>query len=442
MPATAAINIITGVPFPSTTFNVGTSVAVVPGKHTDLLVANALVAVYGTSTSNDGYYEVLSSIYTGGNTEVTVASYTPGASTHPGTVPFVSSSSGTLLLVGTVGGSSAYSISFTPPTANAGWFDIAMNTGTIVLSGYESSASLSAVIRTTNGTSWTEITVPVTDTSETMYGIANNGSTFTSVGGSGSIVTSTNSGATWSLANDGNDIYPANIFGGNGLISVSYLNGQFVAVGLAGTNQNLGLTQPMLATSPDATTWTLQDSTNSVDTGSGYDLQGVTYGASTYVGVGGDVSQVSTKPIVVTSSDGVTWTKQGSPPSENLSSVTFGAGLFVAVGRDSTNVKSGTIWTSTNGVTWTQRTNPMSGTGTFNILGSVRFTNGGFTAVTSGYNPSGDTGILTSSDGITWTEDSDSTTPPLSTHFPSVDVYSSTYAKYFVGTYDGYILQK
>lgn len=96
MPAGAAIHIVTGVPF-TTTPSAGTSTFTITGKNvTSMFNPNAILTITGTNTSNDGYYQVVSSTFTGGNTVVTVVSYSTGTA-YPGTVPFVSSGAGLVI---------------------------------------------------------------------------------------------------------------------------------------------------------------------------------------------------------------------------------------------------------------------------------------------------------------------------------------------------------
>lgn len=91
------VNVVSGTPFHSVTFDVGQSTfTLTGGDFTSMFNVGAIFTVFGTSTSNDGYYIVSSSIFTSGNTVVTVTSYSTGTS-YPGTVPFVSSSTGTVL---------------------------------------------------------------------------------------------------------------------------------------------------------------------------------------------------------------------------------------------------------------------------------------------------------------------------------------------------------
>jgi len=61
-------------------------------------------------------------------------------------------------------------------------------------------------------------------------------------------------------------------------------------------------------------------------------LRGVTYGNGIFVAVGYD--------IILTSTDGVTWTKQTSGTSKELRGVTFGNNTFVAVGLNGTILTS------------------------------------------------------------------------------------------------------
>src|SRR5271154_4981123 len=96
--ANASIHIVTGTKFPSVTFNPTTSTFTLgqAGNFTGMFNAGAICTATGTSTANDGYYQVISSVYSGGFTTVTVESYAVGTS-YPGSVPFVSSGTGTVI---------------------------------------------------------------------------------------------------------------------------------------------------------------------------------------------------------------------------------------------------------------------------------------------------------------------------------------------------------
>jgi hypothetical protein len=94
------------------------------------------------------------------------------------------------------------------------------------------------------------------------------------------------------------------------LYGVSYVNGQFVAVGAAGA----------LLTSPDGAAWTVRTSSTNNS------LRHVAYGAATYVAVG-DAG------TIVSSSDAVNWTAQSIPTTQSFYSICFGPDAqFIAVG--------------------------------------------------------------------------------------------------------------
>jgi len=59
---------------------------------------------------------------------------------------------------------------------------------------------------------------------------------------------------------------------------------------------------------------------------------------------------VGNRGNIITSSDGISWTKRTSGTPKELYGVTSGNGLFVTVGF------FGTILTSPDGITWTERT--------------------------------------------------------------------------------------
>lgn len=110
---------------------------------------------------------------------------------------------------------------------------------------------------------------------------------------------------------------------GNLLHNVSYLNGQYLAVGELGT----------ILTSTDATNWVARNS------GTTMELRDCAYGAGKYVVVG-DYGTVLTSP------DAITWTSQYPSTFYSLNAVTFANGQFVGVGEQTT------IITSLDGVSW------------------------------------------------------------------------------------------
>jgi len=110
------------------------------------------------------------------------------------------------------------------------------------------------------------------------------------------------------------------------LLSSPLFGQSFVSVGNSGT----------ILTSSDGILWTKRTS------GKWEYLSGVTSGNGLFVTVGSFLG------IILTSPDGNSWTERTSGISKNLYGVTSGNGLFVTVGR-------GTILTSTDGTHWTER---------------------------------------------------------------------------------------
>jgi len=81
--------------------------------------------------------------------------------------------------------------------------------------------------------------------------------------------------------------------------------------------------------------WTKRDS------GTKSDLYGVTYGNGIFVAVGAVGTKLGSPPsngIILTSRDGVKWTKRTS--EKPLGGVTYGNGIFVAVGDNGTILTS------------------------------------------------------------------------------------------------------
>jgi len=131
--------------------------------------------------------------------------------------------------------------------------------------------------------------------------------------------------------------------------------------------------------------WVSQDgvvwSADSTGPGPQPDLRGVTWGAGTFVAVGGSASE----GLVYRRPDGAGWSKQTSGTVRQLWSVAWSGSLFAAVGA------GGTILTSPDASSWTVRS---SGTG--EDLRAIAFARGQFVAVGA------NTTILTSPDGISW----------------------------------------
>jgi S-layer homology domain/IPT/TIG domain len=191
------------------------------------------------------------------------------------------------------------------------------------------------------------------------------------------------------------------------LAAVAFAHGRFVAVGHAGT----------ILLSEDGVTWTgvpsgtlaslegvafdgrvvavgfnnrtlVSEVLTSADGGSWSEvvspllgrvfLEAVMYGGGKFVAVG-------TNGSILTSKDGIAWTRAVSGTVAVLRGVAYGGGRFVAVGE------GGVISTSSDGVSWTYEDS-----GTFASLHGIAYGSGRFVAV-------GPTAVVTSADGVHWT---------------------------------------
>ncbi len=177
------------------------------------------------------------------------------------------------------------------------------------------------------------------------------GGRFVSVGGAGTILSSTD-GTNWLQQASGSatDLY-----------AVVHGSGRFVAVGNPG--------QTLIST--DGISWAGYQQTNI--------LLGIACGENLFVAVGPTGN-------IVTSLDGATWASQVSGTAIALNAVTYANGQFVAVGNN------GVILTSPNGTNWSQAV-PV----TAKNLHAITDAQGLILAV-------GDSAtILTTTDGVAWT---------------------------------------
>ncbi len=154
------------------------------------------------------------------------------------------------------------------------------------------------------------------------------------------------------------------------LWSVCYGGGQFVAVGEGGT----------ILTSPDGLAWTRRNSGNTLW------LVGVCHGNGLFVVVGD-------QGTILTSGDGVTWTTRRSGGTR-INAVAYGNGFFLAVDE------GGVSWRSFDGVSWTSSSTNFSGT---QLRGIVH--------VPPTFVVTGASGrIQVTNDGVAWTPRSINTT--------------------------------
>lgn len=114
-------------------------------------------------------------------------------------------------------------------------------------------------------------------------------------------------------------------------------------------------------------------------------VRAIAFGRGQLVAVGGSYFDVPAS--IITSPDGVHWTRRRIPMASPLYGVAFGNNVFVTVGE------GGAIFTSLNGATWTRRRSACTDV----LLATVTFGNGRFVA-------GGESGtILTSTNALQWT---------------------------------------
>ena len=206
------------------------------------------------------------------------------------------------------------------------------------------------IVRSTNGTTFTTVSSGVTDNlASVAFGAAN----YIAVGAGGRILTSP-TGTTWTTVTSGTTA---------ALEDAVFLNGQFLVSGSSG----------LLLRSADGATWT----SATLATG-GFNLQGIAYGAGRYV-------TATRGGVILTSIDAASWTAATSGTTADLNGVAYGNGKFL--------VTSATVvLSSTDGLTWTSSPAP-------EIPGwdsGTLFINGQF------YASAGRNSLITSLDGITW----------------------------------------
>jgi hypothetical protein len=152
------------------------------------------------------------------------------------------------------------------------------------------------------------------------------------------------------------------------LFGICYGNGQFVAVGGAGT----------ILTSTDGISW------NSQSSGTTNNLWAVAWGGEQYVAVG-DAG------TILQSYDAANWSVRSSGVSAQLINVAWGANRFVIVGHN------GTVLTGDGGTSWVRERNIPASTLVGLAWNGTRF-------VVSAYSGSNyDWGFFYSADGASWT---------------------------------------
>ncbi len=169
------------------------------------------------------------------------------------------------------------------------------------------------------------------------------------------------------------------------LTGIAYGQGRFVACGPyydAGAREEIG----SLWTSTDGYAWTPLLTT----VFDNFNLNFVSFSGDQWLAG-------STGGLLLTSADGINWTRQLSGLTTSIRSAAFGNGTWIAVGA------GGRAVTSTDGVRWTSRA-----TGVTSDLNRIAFRDGMFVAVGA----SG--GILVTGDGLGWARQTSAVSTTLS----------------------------
>lgn len=191
------------------------------------------------------------------------------------------------------------------------------------------------ILTSSDGINWNVTNSSVSNVSFYSVATDNNG-TFVAVGDGGTILRSVNNGVSWTSVNSGVAIAT------NGLLSVAYINSQFVAVGNAGA----------VIYSSTGASWT---NASYSDTGS--TMFSVTYGSGGYVLAGVD-DNYNTLFLKRTSLATGSWAAPTTPPPSVAYYeyggllVTYVNGEYLGFYNDPNN--EGYFLTSTDGNTWVQ----------------------------------------------------------------------------------------
>ncbi len=417
MPGTTnTINVVSGTKFTNVTFNGGTNTFQIPGNYTNYFAPNYVLTALG-GAPNGGYQIVLSSTFTGGNTIVTVASYSTGTA-YPGPATFTAATGGTVIWFNNTG---TPPITFPTPTdllavyaltspgvivggGSTGFtttdgigYEYNAITRTLtnfwgVTDGYSYNVTVGdsgAVFTSPDGIIWTANN----QGSNTLYGVAympmGTGNTMVAVGANGTIYATATPTSSWTANTSGTSVNLYGICSQPIAGSQSYLYACGDTDPLQGDTGIILQAGPLTSGSGTNYTWT--------ELNNGIILTDVSAANNSIASNGSVVSPiivaVGNNGQVLTTTDptGATWNSVIYPTPYNLHCVVWDStnSLFVAVGD------MGTIITSPDGVSWTTQT---SGTSN-NLYGVSHSGFGGIACIAVGQNNT----ILTTPDDVTWT---------------------------------------
>ena len=248
---------------------------------------------------------------------------------------------------------------------SAEWTSVAYGNGVFVaVSNGEGTGNGNIAATSTDGTTWTQRTLP---SNQEWESVAYGGGTFVAVT-AGAVAATSSDGITWTQRT-----LPTGVR----YSSVTYGNGTFVAVSSGAFSSGANVA----ATSADGSSWTQQTLPASARWSS------VTYGNGKFVAVSS-----SSSDIAATSPDGVTWTQRTLPNSRDWQSVAYGNGVFVAI-----NSSGSFAATSADGINWTEAAMPFAG------WSHVSFGDDAFFAVARTGAGAANT-VAKSTDGIVWVQ--------------------------------------
>ena len=262
-------------------------------------------------------------------------------------------------------------VSQSSPSDNS-WRDVAFGNGTFVAVSSTTGSGKDQVMTSTDGVTWTPRAASVDNG---WQSVAYGNGTFMAVSSQGSAMTSPD-GISWtSAASTGFDTR-----------ALAFGNGVFVAIGIQ---------SPYAKTSSDnGASWSSATGAHKAQ------YYGATFGNNLFVAVGSPVSSVA--DAIYSNADGSKWISSdhvngvGGVPHHQWNDVTYGAGIFVAVDQRGAGFL---VMTSTDGMSWTPRVT----TGDHRWEGIV-YAEGIFVAVADRADSSpANERIMTSTDGIAWT---------------------------------------
>ncbi|MBI3416773.1 MAG: hypothetical protein HY043_15900 [Verrucomicrobia bacterium] len=234
-----------------------------------------------------------------------------------------------------------------------------------------------------------------------LRGVAYGNGLHVAVGERDTIFTSPDGGTNWI---DRRPQFKNDTAATHSLSQVAYGIGHFVAVGTVNFTNNV-LSKPHILTSPDGMSWQIADTAGLNLTGYSSGVGDIAFGNGLFVAIGFWQHPMfgNYAGRIFTSTNSSTWQVAGEYVGVQLNTLAYGEGKFVIATED-IHTSIGAMLTSPDGIAWSRSVVPNIGS-----VGKVVFGNGLFLASASG-------GTFYSRDGVSWTPRADSP------HFEAVGV--------------------